>query len=232
MLVLFVVFLVGSLAAYVLSRQAPSWWRVIDLRDPALAQRGQAVENDLSTELSRLRAGAVRGAPAASWQISIDTTAANAWLNTRLASWAESRGDVAPGSWPREIVEVQVDFQDGLVLLAVKLLVDGSEQVFSADLRAEVREDGSLWLEAQEMALGRLPLPASWVLGMARGEGPVTMPRSISGSAGVQHVARALGGERALMARSELKLPDGRRVKILKMEPAGGRLVVTCVTGE
>lgn len=238
MLAIFVLGLLGAGGAYLLSCQPPSWWRSIDLSDPMLAQRGQAVENDLTTELSRVRAGASPAARAQSWQISIDTTAANAWLNTRLASWAESRGDVKPGSWPREIREVQVDFDDGLVRLAVRLEVGGGggtggrERVLTADLRPQVRDDGTLWMEAQSVALGRLPLPASWVIGLARGEGPVALPATISGSAGVQHVARALAGEGPLMTQAQFKLPDGRRVRMLNLEPRGGKLIVTCTTAE
>lgn len=201
--------------ALVLSGCEPAWWRSIDPADPALARVGQAVENDLTTELSRVR-------DPAPWRMSLDTSAANAWLNSRLAPWAQHEAGVT--SWPAEITQVQADFADDRVALAFQLDLGGATRIIAAEVRPRIDESGALWIPARSLTVGRLPVPTSWVLRL--------LDERVTSQPAVRTVARALTGEAPLSPRAELKLPDGRRVRVLNLEARDGRLIVTCRTGD
>ncbi len=212
-------------AALVLSHRAPSWWRVIDTADPSLARVGQSVENELTTELSRVREGE-------DWRMSLRTTPANAWLNSRLGPWATSQAGLK--TWPAEIAEVQCDFAQGRIALAVRVRLGPSpgdgERIITAQVRPWIDERGALWVPAESFAVGRLPLPTSWALRLIDGGSSIGLPESVRSAPAVATLARALAGEAPLAPSVILKLPDGRRVRVMRLESADGELTVTCRT--
>lgn len=216
--------------AIMLSQGRPSWWRPMNLTDAGLARTGQSLENSITSRLSQVRPGASAGARAAPWTITISQDEASAWLNTRLSAWAQSVADMK--SWPRELAEVQAHFDGGRIDLAFRVVFDSAERIVTARVAPRIDEHGALWMEAESFAVGRLPLPRSWVLGSADEGSTIGLPRSVRQTPQAQRVARALAGEEPIMARAEIKLPDGRRVEITGLEAREGHLVVTCRTVE
>ena len=130
-----------------LTRSAPSWWRSVR-------------ENGLVNVMYEVRPDA-----AEPWSVGLRAADANAWLNTRLGQWLRNRDERFV--WPAQVRNVQVEFDRGLVQVGVEYVSDERPQVISATLRPEFHEDGSLWVRAESVSIGRLPLPADWILGQA-----------------------------------------------------------------
>lgn len=231
--------------AITLSHQAPGWWQSIDLKSQDLATTAQAVENGVSSLITEARQGSTPAARSAPWSMSLDQPSANAWLNTRLAPWAINRGLMK--SWPGEIVEIQVHFDDGCVDIGVLVEAGGARAIISARIEAAVHEDGSLWVVAQRLQVGRMPVPTGWLESSAASAvdssrptlfsgslipGSLSLPSSVRESPAVKSLLRALSGQEALMPRAILNLPDGRAVQVLGLEPKDGKLLITCRTVE
>lgn len=232
------VVLVGAAALIgaALAQEPPSWWRVIDARDPALAAKAQLIENGAATQLTKIRAAGDGQAVGPPWTIALKAEDANAWLATRLGRWLESQ-DNAKVRWPKELGQVQVAFDDGMITLAASVHAGGAKngsqaQVLSASLRPDLRPDGSLWMPARQVGLGRLAMPASWMLSPA-GDAKMhvaEVPESIRALPQTKDLLKVLSGEIAAMRSATVKIGDGRRVRLLKLESRGGVLLITCQT--
>lgn len=249
-----------AMAMASLMREEPGWWRVM----PPLAVTevtGNRVQNELTTLITSTRPLGEDG-HSVPWGMAINSEQANAWLNTKLRDWVRSRGianeeyeprlpeeegagnasrKAAPEAWIDQIREVQVDFNGRRIAIGVRILHDGSERVFSATLVPQVREDGSLWMLAEHVQIGRLSVPASWVL-------PGPAEASQAGKAQVLAVSQqddvdltrlpevqvmfdAFSGRQPMLERPLLRLPDGRRVRLLSLTTRDdGMLIVTCRT--
>ena len=226
----------AALIGAALAQEPPSWWRVIDAKDPALAAKAQLIENGAATQLTKIRAAGDGQALGPPWTIALKAEDANAWLATRLGRWLESQGD-AKVRWPKELGQVQVAFDDGMVTLAASVHAGGAKsgsqaQVLSASLRPELRPDGSLWMPAQSVGLGRLALPAAWMLSPA-GDAKMNVaevPESIRELPQTKDLLKVMTGEIAAMRTATVKIGDGRRVRLLKLESRGGVLLITCQT--
>lgn len=216
--------------AIMLSQGRPSWWRPMNLADAGLARTGQSLENSITSRLSQVRPGATAEARRAPWTITLTQDEANAWLNTRLSAWAQSVAEMK--AWPRELAEVQAHFDGARIDLAFRVVFDSAERIVTARVAPRIDDTGALWMEAESFAVGRLPLPRSWVLGTVDEGSSIGLPRSVRQTPQAQRVARALAGEEPIMPRAEIKLPDGRRVEIIGLEARDGQLVVTCRTVE
>lgn len=214
-----------------LSRQQPDWWCCIDPDDEATLEAAESVEEALASELHRAdRAfesdpeGPARSEP---WRFAISSADANAWLNTRLRRWAENQYEQL--EWPDQLRQVQVDFKPQLVRLGARVRNEGGEQIFSAELVPQVRDE-ALWLPARWAYVGRLPVPAGLVLDQASQHiGRITTEGNDSQRI-LATVLAALAGERPMLDRPVIPLGDGRRVRILELTPRAGRLEVTCQT--
>lgn len=228
-----------------LSRQPPGWWQPIDLKAQDLAATAQAVENGVSLLITEARQGDSPAARSAPWSMSLDQPSANAWLNTRLAPWAINRGLMT--TWPSEIVEIQVNFENGRVDIGALVEASGTRAIISASIEPSVREDGSLWVFAHGVQLGRMPIPAGWLEASATRAagspaptllsgsllpGSLSLPSSVRESPAVKSLLRALSGQEALMLKAILNLPDGRAVQVLGLEPKDGKLLIMCRTVE
>lgn len=249
-----------TLVVLSLMRGQPGWWR--DLPAFKITENtGNRVQNELTTLITSTRSLDENGL-SVPWGMAINAEQANAWLNTKLRDWVRSRGianeEYEPrlpadipgaaaqagaasreGAWIDQVREVQVDFNGERIAIGARILHNGSERVFSATLVPQVRPDGSLWMLAQNVQIGRLSVPASWVLpgpAVAAG-GARVVPASQSEEVDltrlpeIQAMFDAFSGRQPMVDTPLLRLPDGRRVRLLSLTTRDdGMLIVTCRT--
>ena len=238
---------------YMLSRATPDWWQrpaaatlLIQAKGPtkssslgtaanfpaSWSQRAAEVENAVLAQLSLVRMGSRdrdgvwRSDP---WSVSISEEDASAWLATRLPRWIASReGDDA---WPSQVAQIRVSFRDGSIV-AGALLVGGaaSSQVLGVETRPEVDANGALLTPATRVRVGRVSLPASWLVDTVRARASDFVPAETLATPVAQAAMRALMGQGPLTRDAVIRLDDGRRVRILKLAPRDGRLDMTFQT--
>lgn len=242
----FVLIVLGTaigLVALALSQEKPGWWTTINTRDPGVVEVAERFENALATIMTQARPAGQSGDGSEPWTIRVNASDVNAWLNTRLPAWMESReqGDGAAFKWPNSVQELNVDFRDGLIHIGAKVSARGKDggangraaqgNYFSAAVAPRFEADGSLWLPAERVALGRLTVPASWMLRkpdeMAKAD---RVPDELAELPETREVLGAFAGRRAVMVNPTIRLGDGRRVKLLAMTAEDGKLSITCLT--
>jgi hypothetical protein len=220
----------GALIAVSLSHAKPNWWRRIDPKDPLVEAAALRVENGAATQLSRVRPTDRGNGASDPWTIKVSSADANAWLASRLRPWLESRSD-AGVVWPKELEGVEVRFEAGSIRVGACVRKISSEpdtpgkepetRIISASLRPEFRADGSLWLPATGMAVGRLSVPRAWLIARAA-------PRA--DTPGNRDLIAAVTGACAAMRSPIITIGDGRRVRLLKLDAEGDALYITCRT--
>lgn len=224
----------GVAFAVVLANRPSAWWADLDPHDPRQAALAEELENAVGTHLHLAREtdpalGAGERWRSERWRVAMRSDDANAWLNTRLEAWLDSLSN-GSASLPDEVRQVRVAFERGRIRVGV-LIDDGrARRVLSATLRPELREDGSLWVSAEAVGVGRLSLPTDWTLG---DEGPPdarVVPISVWNKPAARNLIEALRGGRPLMEEPVIELLDGRRVRLLSIAARDGRLEVECRT--
>jgi hypothetical protein len=224
---------VAVVTGVLLMSAKPSWWRPIDAADPRTVATGRQTEDLVSNRLYAVRPtepGFVPATPGAwrseVWTVRISAAEATAWLNTRLRAWLANR--YPKFRWPEEITELQVDFADRRVRVGARVTLGGRDQFLSATLTPSIAPDGSVSLPASTVSVGRLPIPASWVIDP--GSGTSYMPASLRDQPETAAMLGAFAGRRPLARDAVLRLVDGRRVRVLAVEASGGALTLTCRT--
>jgi hypothetical protein len=239
------------LIAFGLSRARPGWWRDLDPQDKAVVDAALRVENGAATQLTKIRKSEPGvGAVSEPWTIKLSSADANAWLAARLRPWLESQEGAAAFRWPKEVRRVEVEFDAGRIYIGASVTKRAStnepdetprSQILTASLRPEFR-DGGLWLPAESMSVGRLSVPASWMLPGAsenatstggtptkRGLAP-NVPDTLAKMPQMKELIAALSGGRPAMQSPIIKIGDGRRVKIMSLDARDGALYITCQT--
>ncbi|MBK9188557.1 MAG: hypothetical protein IPM33_06320 [Phycisphaerales bacterium] len=218
------------LMGLMLTRGVPIWWRSVSSDDPRTRELGESLENGVVRQFSAVREPdpdsphAWRSKP---WAVSLHASDANAWVATRLPKWlANQERGVA---WPGEISEVQIEFADEAVKVGMRVRVRGRDQVLSAEVVPEIRADGSLWMPATWVRVGRLPVPASWVLERAQ-EGGGLLPRAVLELPETREMFDIFLGRRPVVHEAIIGVDDARRVRLLKIVPRDGRLELTART--
>ena len=225
----------GVLAALAMIRQSPGWWRSVRSDDPRTIRAAQNVEDRVFSGMSAARPtaeGFTPGEPgqwrSEPFEIRVDAADANAWLNVRLPKWLANREQ--DFRWPEEISEVQVDFDQGKLKVGARVKVGGQEQVISATIEPQLNPDGSLSAPATWVHVGRLGVPAAWVLQHTEDNAARYMPRSVADLPETRAMLSAFLGRLPIVQNAVLKLGDGRRVRILDLRTDRGALVLTCQT--
>lgn len=218
-----------------LTNARPQWWRSVNAADPRTIALAEEIESAVTRQLSLQRetdtTPSAPGGPqwrSREWSVAISASDANAWLNARLPQWLANRADEI--RWPREIAEVQVDFNDGKVAVGARVVASGREQVLSATLVPEIRPDGTLWTSATWLHAGQLPVPASWIIARLLDPARSVLPEEVRDIPEAREMFQAFDGQGPLIATPIVKLGDGRRVRLLKILPRDGRLEITCRT--
>ena len=215
-----------------LSRSAPTWWRSVNAAAEATNELGIAFENAVSNQLTRTRPSAGRLTPGGQWQsepwgIAIEPREVNAWLNARMPGWLEARGDL--DQWPSQLEQMQVDFDEGLIRVGLQVSTPRGPQIVTAHLRPSVDDTGAVWMPAERLDIGRLPLPASWVLPSAEGWASDAVPSEFEERADLESLFDLLSG--AVARRDPIvPLPDGRQVRLLGVTARDGKLELTLRT--
>lgn len=219
---------VGVLFLVMLSRTPPSWWRVIDSRHPRTLDSARTIEAGVINAMHKRRDADPAFLPTApgqyrssTWRHELDAASASAWLSAKLPRWIDSRGF----SWPDEMAEIQVEFREGSIKAGALITTSDSGRRFvSLTLVPIVDEDGSLWLRAEGVRIGRLPLPG-------RLAGQWAGRWTMDGDAFEPDLLLAkLAGEEPFVESAGVRLSDGRRVRLIDVRPRAGRLELTCAT--
>jgi len=202
--------------ALLLARQAPGWWQGIDAADPRVVDLADRAERAVVSAMHRSRPD---GAP---WTVAVTAEQANAWLNVKLPRWVTSRSD----AWPEQISQVQTHFADGRVSVGLRIGGwDGETHIVAATVNP-VLHDGGLWLMQPATNAGRLDLPAGWTINrLAR-----WLPVSIRRREMAQRALGALRQEGPVLPLTQVRLEDGRRVRLVGLRVEDDRLLLTCVT--
>lgn len=216
---------IAAAVAWNLSRKAPIWWRTTDPDNPRTIAIGKQIEQGVANVLYEVREDDMP------WSVTVHAADANAWLTTRLDAWlANQHPDF---DWPDEIHDLQVEFDDSLVIVGLKLVTPDRTQFLSMALEPHVQPDGSLWLRAKWIHLGRLPIPAGVLLGSSTEQGsPIQsiVPAQLLRKSEVQHILSALQGNEPLTTNPVVSLGDGRTVRLLRIDTQAGVLRVECQT--
>lgn len=232
---------VAALVGATLVRSVPAWWGGLDLGDGRMLDLARRVENGAITHITADHQGATRAA--VEWPVKLTDEGANAWLNLRLPGWlprmtadeftdvVDARGVVVGREpvnglrWPESVEEVRVAFVDGRFRIGARVRSGDRSRVYSATLAPEVRSDGSLWMRASSVSVGRLTLPAWVVLGRDGGRLRGAMPEGLRATAEAEAVFEKLAGSAPLFEDAVIRLGDGRRVRLLSLEVAEDSLV-------
>jgi hypothetical protein len=227
---------VGVLSARSLTRAAPSWWQNT-APSTDRADRARDLENAAVSQLYLARKpSADAPAPGLSWQsepwsVSLRDTDVTAWLTSRLPRWLE--GQRGMPEWPDELSQFQVRFDDNAVRVGVRVQSPPGDpnartRYVSATFIPEIDDRGSLWLRTTWAHMGRLPVPASWIIGDRADAGLI--PANLlqhPDAAAFLNVARA---DAPLAVDPVATLEDRRRVRLLNLRIRDGRLELTMRT--
>ncbi|MBL0928397.1 MAG: hypothetical protein IBJ11_12230 [Phycisphaerales bacterium] len=205
------------LPAWWLAGQRPGWWVSTDRSDPAAVATAEAVERGVMAALSGERA------PGRAWTVEVTEGQLAAWLNVRLPRWLANR-DVP---WPDRVGAVCARIDEWGVTLGAEVRDGGTEgRARVLGLSASPRvEGGALRLARARVHVGRLPAPMSLAGGRVG-----ALVRTALGEEGAQRAGEILRGERPLAEPAELRLEDGRRVRLLGVELRPGRALLTLTT--
>lgn len=219
--------IVGSM-----TRSAPEWWRHTDASAPETIRMANDLEHAISRHISQVRQGTVGDADGVwrtePWTVAMKAEDANAWLNVRMPVWMMRENERF--EWPEEMSDLQVHFDAPLMRIGAKVRVGEREHFLSATLTPELRDDGSLWVKANWIHVGRLPIPASWVLGGAEARADELIPPELRDVPEVRTFFRIVSGEEPVAERPVVGLPDGRRVRLLALRADEGWVAITCRT--
>lgn len=202
-----------------LMRDDPAWWQPLDTDDPTVIRTATALENAISSHVTDVELVGTR------WETGMRSPEVNAWLNARLPRWVESESDL--DDWPDELDQLQVRFVGPHIDIGARIREDDRSRVLAATLLPEVHEDGTLWLRAESVSIGRLRLPASWVLGGLEAQADDVLPPAFRSVQDIDLRFDALAGRRPMALEPVVNLPDGREVRLLRLSVAGDQLQFT-----
>ncbi len=203
--------LAGALVLWRLTWMAPAWWAPPDPRNEQTVALAERLEQRVLEVAHEVR-------PADEpWAVRIREHQVNAWLSARLPEWA-SRQDVA---WPARLGMPQARFDDTGVRVAMEVREQRRSRFIVARLVPQL-VDEQLVVRLDGVTLGRLPLPGE----------PLQALGEVLGDAGALSDAGPI--LEALMAGTPIdpvwQLSDGRRVRLVGLHYAAGRLELTCRT--
>lgn len=209
-----------------LARSAPSWWVDVDKDLQRNIDLSNQVQNGTLTHITADRGTLIGGS--VEWPVMMTDEAANAWLNIGLPDWFSKISGGMP--WPESITQIQMVFDNGTVRIGVRALTDEGSRIYSCAIVPELREDGSLWMKAKTVSMGRLTLPASWVLRGADAHAAKYIPEQLRGTAQAEALFEKLTGQLPLFDLAEVDLSDGRVVRLTDLRVRDGTVIALCVT--
>ncbi|MEL6740201.1 MAG: hypothetical protein AAFP26_06065 [Planctomycetota bacterium] len=222
----------AHLAAVGRMRDKPAWWTPAATPGAEIVSADQ-LENALAGALHARRdlteedRGGRTFLVSEPWSFAVRGEVASAWLSEKLPAWLVAQGVV--DNWPGEVGELRVAFRERGIYAGMRLIDAGDDRYLWASLAPRIRDDGSLWLHAQRVHVGRMSVPASWLLSESRTDALLPADLDEPGRAGA--LLRSLAGEQPVLDEPRVRLGDGRRVRLLDVRTLpDGRLIVTCQT--
>jgi len=218
---------VAFLVSLVLMKQDPGWWARLTLDEAGTIERAGLLHNAFATRLHELKE--TDTVVDDDWRsvedrFFIKADDANAWLNIEMPRWLANMDEDV--HWPAVFRELQVSFENDEIRVGIRLLAGRREQVVWLTLTPVLREDGSLWLPAKRIHVGRMPLPVSWVLSEAELRADSYIPAEFRDLPETAAMFRVFAGQQPVAEEATVRLMDGRRVRLLSLVPRGGRLEV------
>ena len=210
-----------------LSSGVPLWWRTVRRDDPRTIESARRVEDGVWNNLYSVRSGQMPDG-GVEWTVALKAADANAWLNARFPMWIANQWDSE--FWPAELREIQVDFDDTGIRIGIEIQGNGEKRVLSATIHPAVAEDGSLWMPASWIHVGRLGIPASLVLSADTVQTSGYIPDRILDLPEAQGMMSAFAGNNPMVDNAVVSLGDGRRVRLISLRTRGGWLEITCRT--
>lgn len=218
----------ASLAAVfgaTLARSAPAWWVTIRREDPATIQTARNVENRV---MSRVYQDDENSPAVEEWTVEIPADQANAWLNVRLPMWLANQKDKF--HWPREMSDLQVNFEDNRVTVGARVHAGSRDQVLTATIEPRLERDGRLFIPARWVSVGRLPIPADWVLDRAHKNAEQYIPANLRALPETETLFKAFCGEQAIRNNTLISLHDGRAIRVVSFTASHDTLRIKCRT--
>ena len=209
-----------------LARSAPSWWIDVDASDPRNIELAELVQNGALSHLFEDRQSLVGGS--VEWPVKMTDEAANAWMNIKLPEWFSKISDGM--TWPDSVTQLQLVFDNGTIRIGARVRTEIGTRIYSCAIVPELHEDGSLWMKAHTVSMGRLTLPAGWILGGADSHAEKYIPEQLRGTAEAEALFDKLTGKLPLFDVAEVSLGDGRRVRLLGLRVRDGSVIAHCVT--
>lgn len=198
----------------------PAWWPGLDPASPEVIAEAEKLERAFANQVSLNRVPT--DDDGTDWAVAVSEASANAWLAVRLRAWAENDG----AAWPGGIDSVRVGFVDDKVALGARVMGAGGSCVVWVTLTPEVRRDGSVWLTAHAARVGGVRVPGDWALAGLQSDLEEEAPGTVEEGT----LRSVLAGESALMLEPVVRLPDGRRVRILELHAKDGRFELSMRT--
>ncbi len=244
-MVVVVVMIVAVLGVSSRMRAQPLWWQPVASENPEIVENATELENAIFTQLhlrrdaDRIQTETGEVLRSAEWTVGLRAEQTNAWLAVRLPKWVagqmfhamDKAGDPEElDVWPEDLSEVQVSFQHPHILVGARIDRGGDPRYFSATLTPELRDDGTLWLVANRVHVGRVSVPAGWVLSEAERRADDVVPEAFRGLPEAEAFFQIFAGERPFADEPQIRLGDGRRVRLLSLRSDQGRLIVKCRT--
>lgn len=219
-------------ASVSLTRAAPSWWTNPRDNDATRALATE-VENAAVSQLYLARSQA-NGAPpegtswaSEDWRVALHEEHINAWLAARLPRWLEGQPGVP--EWPDDMSQLQVRFEPDAVRAGVRVDTQDGHRFLTASFKPEIDDRGALWLTASWIHVGRLPVPASWVIGSeTRPDG--ALPAELIDTPEAAAMLSMIQGKEPMLRVPLLDLEDNRRVRLLDVRVKSGRVELTMRT--
>ncbi|MEO0513017.1 MAG: hypothetical protein AAF108_09000 [Planctomycetota bacterium] len=215
------VFLCTSIA-FVWSAQLastpPGWWSAAPIENAAT----------IALDIENTVIGLTYKPADADWPLDLDDHAVNAWISKRLPVWLSHEANTTIFRWPDEIGTVRVAFRDGELLVGIRLTTgDTPPTIYAATLRPTLSESGALWIPARSIQIGSLKLPAGPVLTSAPTK---ALPKGLRNRPEITALFDALAGRRPIVERADIRLGDGRRVRVEQLAITEGSARLVCRT--
>lgn len=198
-----------------LSRVPPAWYAPppLDQQTIALADRA---EYRLVQEAQKIRAP-----DQDVWTLRIRQEQINAWLAARLEQWIEHEGQ----RWPEQLGTPQVSIQSHAISIALPLHGRSRTRFIVANIHPLI-EDGTLRLELDRVALGRVSLPGEPLANLLEMLGEAA-PEALT----VPQITTAIDWLRRRDAIDPvIDLADDRRVRIVDVHLDDGWMDITART--
>lgn len=184
----------------------PGWWPGLDPTAPETVEAADKLERAFMSQTSRVREPTDEGG--ADWAVRVSEDSTNAWLAVRLRDWAIDAGAL----WPEQVEGVRIGFENGRVMLGVRVTHDSGASVLWLDCTPQIREDGSLWIRLHGARVGSLRVPRAWVIGQLEQHLRAHAPDGVVEGPALGDV---LSGRAPVTDEPMVHLPDGRDVRVM-----------------